>query len=467
MAVVAAATRCLGAIRAAQPSLNAFISIASDDHVLGLARASDERHARGLPLSEIDGALIAVKDNLCTTTMPTTCASKMLANFTSPFDATPVQRLQKAGAIVVAKTNMDEFGMGSFNLNSAYGPAINPRFPLDTPVVTGGSSGGSAAAIAANLGLFAALGSDTGGSVRLPAAFCQVVGFKPSYGRVSRHGLVAYASSLDTVGVLAPTVANARAIYDVIAGPDAQDSTCLPEAPPQASSIDLKQLHVGIPVDYRIAELSEEALASWSWAIDRLTQLGAKVTPVRLPQTPKALAAYYVLACAEVSSNLARYSGVEYGHRAEHQDQATFHQMIAKSRAEGFGPEVQRRIALGTHCLSRTMYDSYYLNAQRIRAAIRAEFASVFETAQANSVHVLLCPTAPFVAPQLKAAQALSQVAAFAMDVFTVPASLAGLPAISVPTDASGPLGVQLIGPYGREDVVLSVASALSTNVNL
>jgi aspartyl-tRNA(Asn)/glutamyl-tRNA(Gln) amidotransferase subunit A len=397
---------------------------------------------------------IAVKDNLATLDMPTTCASRMLEGYRSPFEATAVRRLRDAGAVIVGKTNLDEFGMGSSTENSARGPTLNPA---DRERVPGGSSGGSAAAVAAGL-VPGALGSDTGGSVRQPAALCGVVGIKPTYGLVSRYGLVAFASSLDQVGTLARTVEDAAALLDAIAGHDPRDSTS--QARPRHSFAaaalgGAEGLRVGVPREYLPESLGPEIQRLCQRALDRLRGRGAEILDVSLPNTHLAIPAYYVIAPAEASSNLARFDGVRFGRRAE--GSLSPREMYERSRSEGFGVEVKRRIMLGTYALSAGYYDAYYGSAQRARARVAADFGDAFQ-----EMDVLFTPTSPTVAFRI-GERVQDPVQMYLSDVFTVTANLAGIPAMSLPIGRSGglPVGGQIMAPHWGEVSMLRAAGAL------
>eukprot|EP00741_Cyanophora_paradoxa_P016529 tig00020927_g15960.t1 len=434
--------------------LNAFTHI-RDEEALAEARELDRAPASSaLPLR---GFTVAVKDNFCVRNTPTTAASRMLKNFVAPYDATVVKRLRDAGAVVIGKTNMDEFGMGSFNMHSVHGPCYSPLAPRGEKPGTrlaGGSSGGSAAAVAAGA-CRAALASDTGGSVRLPAAFCGVVGLKPTYGRVSRHGLIAYGSSLDCPSIVARSVEDAALLLDAVAGPDEMDPTCVDSPAHEAAAPSLSRplagLTVGIPAELHVKELPEPALRAWRAAAGRLRAAGARVAAVSLPHTRAALPAYYILASAEASSNLARYDGVRYGHREEGPPGARGGRAVlegyAATRSAGFGPEVRRRILTGVFVLSSSAFHVYYERAQRVRALVARDFEAAF----AAGVDLLLCPAAVSGPPTPAAAaeEARQPARAFLADVMTIPASLAGLPAASLPVPgaewADGlPVSVQL-----------------------
>jgi aspartyl-tRNA(Asn)/glutamyl-tRNA(Gln) amidotransferase subunit A len=434
----------------AQADLNIF-TVLDHEGARAAAHAADAAFARGEDLGPLQGIPVAVKDNICVAGLPTTCGSRFLESFSPPDNATVVNRLKLKGAVIIGKTNCDEFAMGSSNENSAYGPVKNPRDPSRVP---GGSSGGSAAAVAAGI-VPLALGSDTGGSIRQPAAFCGVVGLKPTWGRVSRSGLVAFGSSLDQVGPFASDVAGAAALLAVIAGPDPLDSTTI-QASPSADLADAADpgtpLRVGVPAEY-LEGLSDEGRQVIDRSLAALT--ATDVVPVSLPHTRYAIATYYVLASAEASSNLARFDGVRYGRRAGPAEDG-LDALYMRSRTEGFGPEVQRRIMLGTFVLSAGYYDAYYGKAQAARRVIGQDFKDVFE-----AVDLVVSLTAPTTAFAL-GAKTQDPLAMYLSDIFTVPASLAGLPAISVPVgnDSDGlPWGLQIIAPLGEEVRMLRFAS--------
>jgi aspartyl-tRNA(Asn)/glutamyl-tRNA(Gln) amidotransferase subunit A len=442
--------------------LNAIVSF-SYEQTVDDGAGVDARVAAGerLPLA---GVPVVVKDNICTVGLPTTCGSRLLAGYHSPYEATAVRRLREAGAIIVGKANLDEFGMGSSTENSALGPT---RHPLDAQRVPGGSSGGSAAAVAAGW-VPVALGSETGGSVRQPAAFCGIVGIKPSYGRVSRYGLVAYASSLDQIGVFGRTVADAAVVLDTIAGPDPRDATASVHEPPallraamQASrNRDLTGLVAGVPEEYFSAGLDAGVRDACDGALDALRRLGVTIRPVSLPHTRYAVPAYYVIATAEASSNLSRFDGVRFGVRAG--AAASTADVYEATRSAGFGAEVKRRIMLGTYVLSSGYHDQYYGTAQRVRTLIQRDFDAVF----ADGVDVLFTPTTPTPAFRLGEKTA-DPYEMYLSDVFTVTANLAALPAMSLPIGRSGalPVGGQLLAPRWREDVMVRVAAALEAEL--
>lgn len=451
------ARACLERTRRMDPSIRAFLHL-TDDSIFRQARTVDEKRHRGERLGLLAGVPVAVKDSLCTIDAPTTCASRMLVKdgkgWESPFDATVVARVREADGIIFGKTNLDEFAMGSSTQESAFFPTRNP-FSLDH--VPGGSSGGSAAAVAARM-VPAALGSDTGGSVRQPASFTATVGIKPTYGRVSRYGLVAYASSLDQVGPIASDVQGAARLLSVIAGPDARDATtCREPLPPMEAACGrpVRGLRIGVPEDYFDSGLCPSVEHCVRAAIEALGSEGCEIRPVRLPHTSLALAAYYVLATAEASSNLARFDGVRFGARAANVD--SVESMFATTRGAGFGREVKRRILLGTYVLSAGYFDAYYVRAQRARAHVALDFERAFE-----HVDVLASPASP--SPPWRLGEKLDDPLAMVLaDAYTVPASLAGLPAMTVPcgwTEEALPVGLHLMAPKWREDILCQVASA-------
>ncbi|MFW6193653.1 MAG: Asp-tRNA(Asn)/Glu-tRNA(Gln) amidotransferase subunit GatA, partial [Gemmatimonadota bacterium] len=405
--------------------------------------------------SALEGVPVAVKDNICTVDFPTTCASRLLEGYRSPYAASAVRRLEGAGARVFGKTNLDEFAMGSSTENSAFGATRNP---IDRERVPGGSSGGSAAAVAAGI-VPAALGSSTGGSVRQPAAMCGVVGVKPTYGRVSRYGLVAFASSLDQVGVLARTVEDAARVLEVVSGDDPRDATCRDRPVPRAAvarEVELDGAVLGLPDEYLDEGLDPAVRRCVEAAADTAEDAGARVRRVSLPSTPRAIPCYYVLATAEASSNLARYDGVRYGVRAD--DAPDAESMQAATRGRGFGEEVKRRVMLGTYALSAGYYEDHYLRAQRARRQVAGDFASVFD----EGVDAVLAPTAPTPAFPL-GARTDDPFRMYLSDVYTVSANLAGLPAVSLPVgDADGlPVGAQLTCPPWEEERMLGLALRL------
>jgi len=441
----------LDRIAAVEPKIDAYLAVAADS-ALEQARTSDKAIASGriLPLS---GIPLAIKDLICTEGLPTTCASRILENFVPPYDATVMHKLKNAGAVIIGKTNMDEFAMGSSNENSAFKPARNP---WDLERIPGGSSGGSAAAVAADLCL-GALGSDTGGSIRQPASHCGVVGIKPTYGRVSRYGLVAFASSLDQIGPLAKDVTDSAVLLSHICGYDPKDSTSVPEPVPDftaALTEGLKELTFGVAAEYSATEgLHPEVSAAFQNAVAIIEKLGAKTVPVSLPHTRYAVAAYYVIAPSEASSNLARYDGVKYGFRDKNPDDLM--DMYRRTRSKGFGPEVQRRIIIGTYALSAGYYDAYYKKASQVRTLIMADFKKAFETCD-----VILSPVAP--TPAFRIGEKTDDpLTMYLSDVFTLSANLAGIPGMSVPCGFSAaglPIGLQLMGSHFREETLLKAA---------
>ncbi len=442
----------LDAIRRTDAGLHAYLAVDEED-ARAQARAADERRARG-ERAPLLGLPIGLKDVLNARGQGCTCGSRILARFLSPYDATAVARLRAAGAVFVGRLNMDEFAMGSTTENSAFGPTRNP---WNRDCVPGGSSGGSAAAVAGGEAL-AALGTDTGGSIRQPASFCGCVGLKPTYGRVSRYGLVAYASSLDQIGPLTRTVRDAAALLGVIAGHDPMDSTSLNAPVPDyeaALAPDLRGVRLGVPDEYFVAGMDPDVESAVRTAVGRCRDLGAEIAPIALPHTPYAVAAYYVIATAEASANLARFDGVRYGHRAEGAGDPI--SMYGRTRAEGFGPEVKRRIILGTYVLSSGYYDAYYLQAQKVRTLIRRDFEQAFARCDA-----ILAPVAPTAAYRLgeKTADPLQM---YLGDIFTIPVNLAGICGISVPCGFTGgglPVGLQVLGPALGEAAILRVAHA-------
>ncbi|TFY76075.1 hypothetical protein EWM64_g7937 [Hericium alpestre] len=493
------------AIRAKNESVNALVSIAS---------SSMDIHSSEGGLKDMT---IAIKDNICTSQMPTTCSSAMLREFTSPYDATVVELLESAGSTVVGKTNCDEFGMGSLNVHSVHGPVVNPfqskSASSDTPWESrerrsaGGSSGGSAAAVAAGM-CDAALATDTGGSTRLPASYCGVVGLKPSYGMISRWGVVSFADSLDCVGVIGSNVEVTQRVYDTLAVYDSKDpSAARPEIRQKAhalseehigswasSSTSLTGLRIGVPQEYFPNAVSPAVVKPLRRTLRSLKQRGATIVPVSLPNTRFALSAYYVLASAEASSNLARYDGVQYGLHVRPPSSTPAHTpalTYAHTRSQGFGPEVKKRILLGTYALTADAFDNYFLQAQRVRKLIRQDFNRVFlvrnplsapshppplslpsspAESDPSGVHVLLHPSAIRTAPLLPTDSGADQsetLDTYVQDVLTVPASLAGVPALSVPvpvdeTEGDGwPVGVSVVGQWGSEAMVLRVGNAI------
>jgi len=447
------AAEYLAQIEKRNPELNAFLTL-SPERAFAQAERVDAAAARGEALPALAGVPVAVKDVISTKGVRTTCGSKILENYVPPYDATAVERLEKAGAVILGKTNCDEFAMGSSNENSAYGPVRNPA-ALDR--VPGGSSGGSAAAVAGGLAV-AALGTDTGGSIRQPGSYCGIPAMMPTYGRVSRYGLIAFASSLDRIGPFATTAADVATVMAVIAGRDENDSTSAPvPVEDYASAIErpLVGVRIGLPEDYFGEGLDGEVKEKVLAGIALLEKLGCKRIPLQMPHTDYAIATYYIIATAEASSNLARYDGVRYGLRVPG---ATLGEMYRRTREQGFGAEVKRRIMLGTYALSAGYYDAYYLRAQKVRTLIARDFADAF-----LKVDAIITPTAPTPAFRLgeKTADPLQMYLA---DIYTVTGSLAGVPGISVPvgnTKAGLPVGMQIFGPHFGEGRVLQLAHAV------
>jgi aspartyl-tRNA(Asn)/glutamyl-tRNA(Gln) amidotransferase subunit A len=448
----------IAAMEAAR-SLNGYIT-ETPEIALDMAAASDARLAKG-EAGPLDGIPVAIKDLFCTKGVLTTAASHILDGFHPPYESTVTEKLWQAGAVMLGKTNMDEFAMGSSTTTTYYGPTENPwRRPGDNrPLVAGGSSGGSAAAVAAHAAL-GATGTDTGGSIRQPASFCGIVGLKPTYGRCSRWGVVAFASSLDHPGPLARTVRDAAILLGAMAGHDPRDSTSAPMPVPdfeKALTGDVRGLKIGIPKEYRVDGMPAEIEALWHQGVEWLRAAGAEPVEISLPMTKYALPTYYIIAPAEASSNLARYDGVKYGLRVRGD---SLDDMYELTRAAGFGAEVRRRVLIGTYVLSAGYYDAYYLKAQKVRALIARDFATAFE-----KVDCILAPTAPSAAFAI-GDKADDPIAMYLNDVFTVPADLAGLPAISVPAGLSAdglPLGLQLIGRAFDEEMVLRVGDVVET----
>jgi len=469
-----AARASLDRAAATEPDLHAFLEV-FETEAIAQARAIDARLARHEHLGPLAGVPVALKDNICLEWGRTTCASRILENYRSPYTATAARRLIDAGAVIIGKTNLDEFAMGSSCENSAFGPTRNP---WDVRCVPGGSSGGSAAAVAAGV-LPVALGSDTGGSIRQPANFCGLVGFKPTYGRIPRYGLVAYASSLDQIGPLTRSVADAAMLTRIMAGEDENDATSTTRPVPDLlSRLDepVSRLVIGVPTFARSASNHPAVVAALDRAVRSLRDEGALVLDVDLPHAGHGIAAYYLVATAEASSNLARFDGVRYGRRAALGQDDGLLELYCKSRSEGLGPEVQKRIMLGTFALSSGYYDAYYNTALKARRLIKQDFDAVFEgrggaaggaEMPPTGCHALLLPTSP--GPAFKFGEKRGDpMAMYLEDVYTVGVNLAGLPAISIPTGlakfAGGgalPVGVQLIGPAWQEDVLLRIARML------
>ena len=434
------------------PELNAYLTL-SHERAYSQADRVDAAVARGEKLPSLAGVPVAIKDVISTSGIRTTCGSKILESYIPPYDATAVTRLENAGAVILGKTNCDEFAMGSSNENSAYGPVRNP-VALDR--VPGGSSGGSAASVAAGLAVVA-LGTDTGGSIRQPAACCGIPGLMPTYGRVSRYGLIAFASSLDRIGPFAANIADTAAVMTVIAGHDENDSTSAAASVPRYDAeieSPIQGLRIGVPEEYFGEGIDSEVKEKVLTAIALMEKLGCHRIPLKMPHTEYAIATYYIIATAEASSNLARYDGVRYGLRVPG---ATLLDMYRKTRERGFGPEVKRRLMLGTYVLSSGYYDAYYLRAQKVRALIARDFSAAFQ-----KVDAILTPTAP--TPAFKLGEKTSDpLQMYLADIYTVTGDLAGIPGISIPcgkTKAQLPVGLQILGPHFSESRILQLARA-------
>jgi aspartyl-tRNA(Asn)/glutamyl-tRNA(Gln) amidotransferase subunit A len=450
----------LDAIEALNPRLNAYVTVAADQ-ALDQARASDERRAKG-EVGPLEGLPLGIKDLFCTKGLRTTAGSRILGNFVPPYESTVSANLLRDGAVFLGKLNLDEFAMGSSNTTSAFGPVENPwsrRNHPDTRLVPGGSSGGSAAAVAALLAL-GATATDTGGSIRQPAAFCGIAGIKPTYGRCSRYGIVAFASSLDQAGPVARTVEDCSLLLRSMSGFDPKDSTSADVPVPDfaaACGRSVKGLRIGVPKEYRLDGMPSEIEALWQQGLDWLREAGAETVEISLPHTKYALPTYYIVAPAEASSNLARYDGVRYGLRVEERD-GDLKDLYERTRAEGFGAEVKRRIMIGTYVLSHGYYDAYYLKAQKVRALIKRDFDEAF-----GRVDAIVTPATPSAAFGMHE-KTDDPVTMYLNDVFTVTANLAGLPGLAVPAglDAQGlPLGLQVIGRAFDEETVFAVGAAL------
>ena len=435
------------------PNIGAYLTL-SQERALAKAAKIDQLAAKGEKLPPLAGVPVGIKDVMVTRGVRTTAGSKILGNYVPPYDCTAVARMEAAGAVILGKLNCDEFAMGSSNENSAWHPVHNPR---DLTRVPGGSSGGSAAAVAADMAV-AALGSDTGGSIRQPASFCGVVGLMPTYGRVSRYGLIAFASSLDHIGPLTKTVRDAAIVLQVIAGRDPMDSTS-PEVPVPdyvaALEKPVRGLRVGVAKEYFGEGLDTEVRAAVEEAIQRLASLGCEIVPVSLPHTQYAIPTYYIVATAEASSNLARFDGVRYGHRAE--GARSLSEMYRRTRDQGFGTEVKRRIMLGTYALSAGYYDAYYLKAQKVRTLLTRDFDEAF-----RKVDAIVTPTSPTAAFKL-GEKVDDPLAMYLADIYTVTADLAGIPGISIPcgeTQEGLPIGLQILGRHFDEVTILRLANA-------
>jgi len=440
-------------INQVEKKIAAFISLDKEKAEKAIFSLEEGKNIKGV--SYLYAIPMAVKDNICVKDGKTSCASRILSSFTSPYSATIVERLEDSGAIIFGKTNLDEFAMGSSTETSCFGPSRNP---WDIEVIPGGSSGGSAAAVAADETI-AAIGSDTGGSIRQPAACCGVVGMKPSYGLVSRYGLVAFASSLDQIGPITKDVYDAALLLNVLAGSDGRDSTSIPNLPnrdyTRALLTGVKGMKIGLPKEYFLPGLSSEVEKAVREAVGLLEKSGAEIKEISLPHTEYCLPVYYIIATAEASANLARYDGVRYGYRKEGKMNLTA--MYEKTRGEGFGEEVKRRIMLGTYALSAGYYEAYYLKAQKVRALIKNDFDEAFK-----KVEAIITPTIP--TPAFKIGEKTDDpLQMYLSDIFTISVNLAGLPAISIPcgfSQAGLPIGLQIIGPYLGEEKVLKLAYA-------
>ncbi len=444
-----------------EPKIKSYISLTPREDLLANAKAIDDGLKAWRKTEPLMGMPLAIKDNICTKGMRTTCGSRMLEHFVPPYDATVMSKFNAQKPLILGKTNLDEFAMGSSTEHSAFGPSRNPWNQQHIP---GGSSGGSAAAVAADE-CVAALGSDTGGSIRQPAACCGVVGLKPTYGRVSRFGLVAFASSLDQIGPITKTVTDAAIMLNALVGHDPLDSTSAnrdaPDFTKSAKKKDLKKLVIGVPEEYFADGLDPEVAEKIQEAIQVLQEIGGKIQEVSLPSTERAIATYYLIATAEASSNLARYDGVKYGYRAKECKELA--EMYHTTRSQGFGPEVKRRIMLGTYALSAGYYDAYYAKAQAVRTLIQRDFATVFQ-----DVDLLVSPVMP--TPAFRLGERLEDpLQMYLSDIYTIPASLAGLPAISIPCGLSTkglPIGLQLMGRPFEENILLRGAYAYEQATN-
>ena len=441
----------LARIDEVEGDVQAYLTVTRDE-ALAQAKAVDEKIARGEEIAFLEGIPGAIKDNICTKGVKTTCASRILQKFVPPYDATVVQKLAVQNPVVLGKTNLDEFAMGGSTENSAFHPTHNP---WNTDCVPGGSSGGSAAAVAAGTAVWA-LGSDTGGSIRQPASFCGVVGMKPTYGRVSRYGLVAYASSLDQIGPITKDVTDCANILNIIAGRDEMDSTSIDkEVPDYTKSLvqDVKGLKIGLPKEYFVKGMDPEVESAVKAAVKQLESLGAEVVEISLPNTDYAISTYYLIAPAEAATNLARYDGVSYGERAE--DAADLVEMMTKTRSQYLGEEVKRRIMIGNYALSAGYYDAYYLKALKVRRLVKEDYDKAFK-----EVDVIICPAAPSVAYKI-GEKIDNPLEMYLQDACTVPLNLAGLPGISVPCGYNKdkmPIGMQIIGKALDEETLIRVA---------
>jgi aspartyl-tRNA(Asn)/glutamyl-tRNA(Gln) amidotransferase subunit A len=446
----------LSEIEKKDTELHSYLHI--NNNLLAEAKEVDDKISKGEKIGPLGGVPIAVKDNICVRGMPATCASRMLENFYPPYDATVIEKLKEAGALILGKTNMDEFAFGSSTESSAFGPTRNPYDPQCVP---GGSSGGSAAAVGANL-CYGALGSDTGGSIRQPAAFCGVVGLKPTYGRVSRYGLIAFASSLDQIGPITKDVRDASIMLNILAGRDEKDSTSVDIHPPDYTDFlkeGIKGMRIGIPEEYFTTGIDDMVKTSVMEVIKKLEGLGAEIKTVSLPHTKYGIAVYYILATAEASSNLARFDGVKYGYRTP--NYSNLQEMYMRTRGEGFGKEVKRRIIMGTYILSSGYYEAYYIKAQKVKTLIKKDFIDAF-----RKVDVLVTPTTPEV-PFKLGEKKEDPLKMYLSDIFTANVNLAGLPAMALPVGkaASPPVGIQIISPLFREEKIIEVAYTIEQSL--
>ncbi len=450
----------LSRIERINPKINAYVTVLPEA-AMREAAARDEEIARGIVRGPLHGVPVAIKDIFCTKGIRTTCASRILKDFDPPYDATVVERIRSAGAVLLGKQNMDEFAMGSSTEMSCFGPVLNP---WATDRIPGGSSGGTAAAVAAGT-CFAGVGTDTGGSIRQPASLCGVVGMKPTYGRVSRYGMIAFASSLDQGGPIARTVPDAAAVLSVIAGYDRRDSTSVDVPVPDyvaATERGVKGMRVGLPREYFAEGVDDSVRTAVTKALTSLISLGAEAVEISLPHTGYALSTYYIIAPAEASSNLARYDGVRYGYRAA--GAKGLIEMMSRTRAEGFGEEVKRRVMIGTYALSAGYYDAYYGKAQKVRTLLRRDFNEAFD-----HVDVILTPTAP--TPAFRVGEKVDDpLTMYLSDIYTIPANLAGIPGISVPCGMSPdglPIGAQLLGKHFDEESLLAAAAVIEREIPL
>jgi len=450
----------LSRIERINPKINAYVTVLPEA-AMREAEARDEEIARGIVRGPLHGVPVAIKDIFCTKGIRTTCASRILKDFDPPYDATVVERIRAAGAVLLGKQNMDEFAMGSSTETSCFGPVLNP---WATDRIPGGSSGGTAAAVAAGT-CFAGVGTDTGGSIRQPASLCGVVGMKPTYGRVSRYGMIAFASSLDQGGPIARTVPDAAVVLAAIAGYDRRDSTSVDIPVPDyvaATGRGVKGMRVGLPREYFTEGQDASVKAAVTKALTSLISLGAEGVEISLPHTGYALSTYYIIAPAEASSNLARYDGVRYGYRAD--GAKGLIEMMSRTRAEGFGEEVKRRVMIGTYALSAGYYDAYYGKAQKVRTLLRRDFNEAFAR-----VDVILTPTAP--TPAFRLGEKVDDpLTMYLSDIYTIPANLAGIPGISVPCGMSPdglPIGAQLLGKHFDEESLLAAAAAIEREIPL